>query len=404
MHRILLFTLFVVSPISFCKAELEFIESDKPSAFSDAVIINGEPLVQTGQIFPEVNSEQKNSVSTQFDLLLKKVKQVLGESDSSFNEIAKLNFYVTDDHVAQYIREQWSHKQPASKPAVCFVTTPLPVNNALMAVDVLAKTSGQINPNRATRENVKSDSVTDSTNKTPLSTVNYASERMVYISGQAKKGTLTEATTKTLQSLHDSLKWMKLDSSHVVQIKLFMKPMSDSSAVYKTIKEFYKNLGDKTLPAISLVEWESGLPVEIEMVAVYPEEYEFLGMTSAQYLTVPGMVASSVYCRVAVTHSRKLVYISGLYSKESLAGKGEQELQNLYSRLQQVLNRVNSSFDYLIKATYYVSDPVTSSAYTPVRMELYNYMRPPAASKAAVKAVGSAGHTTTIDMIAIGKN
>ncbi len=404
MHRIILFTLLVFSPISLCEAGLKFIESDEPSAFSDAVIINGEPLVQTGQIFPEVNSDQKNSVSAQFDLLLNEMQHVLAESGSSFNEIAKLNFYVTDDHVAQYIREQWSQKQPASKPAVCFVTTPLPVKNALMAVDVLAKNSGKINSNQATRVNIKAEGLTGTNNETPLSTVRYASERMVYISGQAKKGTLTEATTKTLQSLHDSLKWMKLDSSHVVQIKLFMKPMSDSSAVYKSIKEFYNNLGVKTLPAISLVEWESGLPVEIEMVAVYPEEYKFLGMTSAQYLTVPGMVASSVYCRVAVTHSRKLVYISGLYSKKSLAGKGEQELRNLYSRLQQVLNKVNSSFDYMIKATYYVSDPATSGAYTPVRMELYNYMRPPAASKAAVQAVGSEGHTTTIDMIAIGKD
>lgn len=381
-------------PVSLCHAELKFNPSGDSTPFSESVVINGDSLLQTGQIFPDL--EKDGSVSSQLESVIQQIKSVLSGAGSSPDQIAKINFYVTDDDTAEFIRQNWSKILPDSKPSACFVTTQLPVEKAKIAVDFLAVTSAEVTDTQVTRKEseLKNSGL-------PLVESSYPSERMVFISGQAENGTLAEATTLTLQSLHDSLKWMKLDASHVVQIKLFMKPMSESGIVYEKIREFYKALGTDTLPAISIVEWKNGLPIEIEMVATYPKDHSFEKAASAQYLTVPEMKASPVFSRVAVTSSDKLIYLSGFYSSPEQNKKGERELRSLYSNLEQGLQKAGSDLDHMIKATYYVSDDVTSQAYTPVRMELYNHERPPAASKASVESVGKSGFTTTIDMIAI---
>src|SRR5205823_504073 len=49
----------------------------------------------------------------------------------------------------------------------------------------------------------------------------------VYVAGQAEKGELAEATRATIKSLHATLAHLGLSRAHVVQLKAFMRPMTE---------------------------------------------------------------------------------------------------------------------------------------------------------------------------------
>ena len=62
-----------------------------------------------------------------------------------------------------------------------------------------------------------------------------------------------------------------------------------------------------------------------------------------------------------------------------------------------------TDLEHLVKATYYVSDDDASKGLNDVRPEFFNPQRPPAASKAMIRAVGRTERTVLVDMIAVTK-
>ena len=86
----------------------------------------------------------------------------------------------------------------------------------------------------------------------------------IYISGQAEKGTdLRDATTKTLLGLKATLQNMGCDLKDVVQLKSFLTPMSEVIQAEEAIAEFF---APKRVPPCVFVEWQSSLPIEIELI------------------------------------------------------------------------------------------------------------------------------------------
>jgi enamine deaminase RidA (YjgF/YER057c/UK114 family) len=204
------------------------------------------------------------------------------------------------------------------------------------------------------------------------------------------------ATQKTMESLASTLKFLGRTNDDIVQLKCFVKPVTAESV--KEIEAGMKAvLGDGPLPPVVLVEWESSLPIEIELVA-WGGPIE-AGMPAVEYLTPPGMTTPTIYSRVARTASPETIYVSGLFGQKGTTAK--EETEELFAQLGEILKASGSDFRHLAKATYYVSTEDASSQLNALRPNYYDPKRPPAASKAMVRGVGIKGKTTTLDMIAV---
>jgi enamine deaminase RidA (YjgF/YER057c/UK114 family) len=221
--------------------------------------------------------------------------------------------------------------------------------------------------------------------------------RKIYVAGQAKKADdVKTATRKTMESLASTLRFLGRTNDDIVQLKCFVKPVTPESA--REIEAGMKAvLGDGPLPPLVLVEWESSLPIEIELVA-WGGPIE-AGMPVVEYLTPPGMTMPTVYSRVARTASPETIYISGLFGLKGTTAK--EETEEMFAQLGKILKACGSDSRHLVKATYYVSTKDASSQLNALQPNYYYPTRAPAASQAKVRGVGIKGKTTTLDMIAV---
>ncbi|HET6575718.1 MAG TPA: hypothetical protein VFG68_19110 [Fimbriiglobus sp.] len=217
---------------------------------------------------------------------------------------------------------------------------------------------------------------------------------LVYISGQAEKGaTPAEAAAKTIASLKTTLDWLGCKPEDAVQAKCFLTPMSAAADV---AREFDKAFGVRKVPLV-FVEWESSLPIEIELIAKSPPAKP--DAPAIEYLTPPGIKPSPVYARVVRVNRGDLIYTAGLTSPKP--GTGEEQVLGVFNELKGILDKTGSDYRHLAKATYYVSTEDASRKLNDLRPKFYDPQRPPAASKAFVPGVGVEGRSIVVDMIAV---
>ncbi|GIS60563.1 MAG: hypothetical protein CM1200mP2_27880 [Planctomycetaceae bacterium] len=218
---------------------------------------------------------------------------------------------------------------------------------------------------------------------------------VVYVSGQARPGSLSVATTATMRGLFATLEFMKVRKQDIVQIKCFANPVKDAATVMDAIASVFAG---ETIPPVSLVEWQHGsLPIEIEVVAWRP------GVRSKEplsFATPPGLSSSPVFSRVATIHSQNRIYVAGLHSTGQQSDASQ--VKSVFDQLKSGLLPHRSDLRHLAKATYYVTTPGSSGELNRLRPSLYDPRRPPAASKAMVSGVGFKGQTISVDMIATG--
>lgn len=331
-----------------------------------AVVVPDGPLVHTGQVWAA-------STAATLDAVEDAIRKAGGDT----GRIVKLNVAAATQADATAAREVIRKRYPASaRPAVSFVVGKLPVPAVVAAIDAVAVGTKSVDP-------------------TARAAVLPAGPR-AYISGQAEKGaTPTEAAANTIASLVKTLEFLGAKAGDAVQAKCFLTPMSAAADVKK---EFDKVFGPGKLSLV-FVEWESTLPIEIELIARVPA-----GPAEGrpvEYLTPPGMTASPIYARVTRVHSPAVVYVAGLASPK--AGTGAEEVAGVFEELTGVLGKTGSDLKHLAKATYYVSADDASKQLNALRPRYYDPKRPPAASKAQVPGVGAEGRTLAVDMIAVPK-
>jgi lysophospholipase L1-like esterase/enamine deaminase RidA (YjgF/YER057c/UK114 family) len=320
-----------------------------------AIVVEGRPLFHSSQVFARNLQHELERIPRRF-------------------RPVKLNIVVADDDGAAEARADIQKLYLLDPPCVSIVLGNLANPSARFAVDIVA-----IGPNDWHRGILKPGP-------------------RVYVSGQAEKGaTPAEAAKNTLASLLKSLDWLGCKTEDVVQCKSFLKPIS---AVGEVKKEFEAMFGKDKVPALVFVEWDSTLPIEIELIANAPKPKEE-NPPPIEYLTPPGMTASPVYCRVARVNAPETIYFSGLYSDRR--GTGVEEVDSVFAQLQDALKKSGSDLKHLAKATYYVSGDDSSKQLNLLRPKFYDPKRPPAASKATVSGVGMKDRTLSMDMIAVKK-
>lgn len=368
--------------------------SNLPGA-SDAVIVDDVPLVHTTQFLPLDKSGTivgRGNINAQVNQVFFNISSALKKADSNLYQTVKLNIYIRNSSLISEVQEQINKRFKSSKlPALSFVAGDLSHADALISMDAIA-VSAKIKPkgvNYLIPGNLSSAPGVSQAAILPAGPV-------VYVSGQAVKGELAEATRGTLEQLQATLVSLGLDKKDIVQIKSFIRPMSDLKVVEEEFAKFFKG---NTIPPMVNVEWTSKDPViEIELIASSLNA----GSKSNQqldFITPPGMTASPVYCKVTRINYGQKVYISGLYGQ--ISGNADSDLASIFNLMGTILKNTGSDFRHLVKATYYVSNDAHSAKLNEIRPKYYDPLRPPAASKAMVKDVGKPEAGISIDMIGV---
>lgn len=393
--RLTLLMSFALAAASALQAELKYVEADSKTGSSAAVIVGDQPLIHTTQLLPKVTgAESEADANQQIRQLLDRLQRLLKSAGSGLDQTVKLNVYVAERRIVTLVRNELAQRFSGEhKPAVAFIVTPLPNSKTLVGVDAVATTT--IDPGRAIRiSRLSKNQATDEANH--VVSIVPAGTR-IYVSGQAARSeSLAEATRGTLEQLQETLKFLGRRPDDILQVKCFLQPMEEADVVQAEIKRFF---GTRQVPPVSLVEWQSGssVPIEIEIIV-------FGGSNQTgpvvEYLTPHGMKASPVFSRVARINHSKSIYVSGLYPAEE-SGETVPEVEQLFSSLKRILKKSGSDLTHLVKATYYVSADHTSKSLNELRPKYYDPVRPPAASKAKVADVGQSGAGITLDMIAV---
>lgn len=387
MNSVLPFVALLTSVSSVAANDpTQYVESNDATGTSRAVIVGNQPLVHTTQILPRDTSK---SATDQTEDAMLRLLAAIDVGVGLPEQIVKLNVYATDNASANAAAKFLKTFLKKDRPAISYVITKLQVPHALVAVDAVAATDFRKPAVERFRE-------TDSSG--PAEAAVLPAGPRVYISGQAEKGdgSLADATRQTMAGLVKTLEHLGLKRRDVVQLKAFLNPMKDSAIAVREMMEVFR---DEMPPPIILVEWESSLPIEIELIAASPEQAG-KDAPSIEYLTPPWMKGSPVFARVARLNHPSTIFISNIYG-DTQNPDGVDEVRSAYETLKRVAEGAGSDLRHLAKATYYVSSDDVSNQLNVVRPEFYDAARPPAASKAKVAGTGREDRTLTFDMIAV---
>ena len=329
-----------------------------------------------------VHTRMLTSLDGEFDELTKQLAGVAKAHDATLADVAKLNLYVSKPEAIAEVLEAFQKTWPKSgkQPALTIIPTQLPAGAQLAGDAVISvKASDATKVERFGRD----------------SSLLPANHDVVYISGRAASGEVAEATAGTMAQLFDVLKHLDAGKENVVQVKAFIKPMSEWKIVEA---EIIKSFGEIDTPPLVFVEWSSGSrATEIELISAAPKTANPPGPIS--YFTPPGDKSSPVYSRVARVHGDEIVYLSAMTGPD--ANSADSEIRSLYAELERVAKAARSDLRHFAKATYYVSENDASQALNTLRPELYDPKRPPAASKVQVPGIGVKDRGMLIDMIAV---
>ena len=387
-RSILIFFIFVNLTSRAQSPDIQYAQTSRLKGSSDAVIVKNVPLVHTSQIF----SLDKRGKFVFKDELQKQIGQIFGNlskalkiADTGIDQVVKLNIYLKNSTLISEVQTEIGRRFKSGKlPAVSYVTGNLSYPDALISIDAIAVSTN------SSDNNVKYfNSGSTQVSILPPGPV-------VYVSGQAAKGNLTEATLNTLKQLEETLHFLGLEKRDIVQIKSFINPISDLSTVQNVMAEFFK---EGTIPPLVNVEWLSKDPlIEIELIA---SSNRTLSKANEQidFITPKGMVHSPVYSKVTRVNYGSKVYVSGLYGNTERGINSE--LSDIFDFLDLIMKQSGSDLKHLLKATYYVSNDLHSAALNEIRPKYYDPKRPPAASKAMVKDVGLIKAGVSMDMIGV---
>lgn len=373
---------------------VQYVPLDAPPGMSQAVVVQSSPLVLTRQLLPldrEGRLVGEDSVDKQIEQVLGNLEAVLGASGSGLGKLVRVNVYALAPPTVGRARELLSKRlDPAVRPAISSVLTPLPHRKALVAVDAVAVSEERSQTVTLKRcEAVSGDKDCADVAVMPQGGV-------AYLSGQTAEGGLTvSAVVKSMSDLTKTLGQLKLSLPQIAQVKVFLKPATAARDVLTELKKLFPG---QIIPPVVFVEWIAAAPVEIELIAYLP-----LGGKSApgvEYYNPPDVRPSPTFSRAALVRSPRQIFISGLYARA--AGRGDDQARDVFAQLKAILEKTQSDMLHLAKASYYVSDDDAARGIDRVRLQLFDPARAPAASKVTVYGAGQSQRTLTLDMIAVG--
>ncbi len=368
--------------------------ADTPkSMWASAVIVDEMPLVYTRQLFA-MDGEGKlvgqGSAEKQIEQVLANLEAALKDSGSGMDKLIRVNVYALSKTIVASFHESLGKRLDASiRPATTSILTPLPYRGALVAVDAVA---GAADAGKAvTLKRCAAVAGNDKCADTAI----LPAGGIAYLSGHPEGFELAKLPAiKSMTRLMKTLEQLKLTPKDVVQVRVFMNPVTPAEEVLSEIQAFFP---DQITPPVVFVEWLASMPVEIEMIAQLPPSDK--PAEGVEYFDPPEFRPDSTFSRVGLMRAKRQIYISGLYASKPSRGNEQSDL--LFGQLAEVLAKHGSDIRHVARATYFTSDDDAARWIDMKRFEILDEKRPPAASKLMVHGVGLAGRTMTVDMIAV---
>lgn len=342
------------------------------------VKVEDAPLLFTRQVFPDPRATDDRA---QAESALDALAGVLAAAGAGPRGLVHLNAVVTTEAMAAALEAALADRFAGDPPAVSLSQGPVAGPGARLACDAVAALPA---PTSGIRH-LPGGSVAPAGGK-------------VFVSGQANRGPdLVASVRLTMEALHRSLAKVGLTRADVVQVKAFIQPMTGHADARAEIERAYAG---GPVPAIVLMEWLSGAPTEIELVAAAPQLRVPDGADPAAFHWLEGMPVSPYYCRIATVAAGRPLVFTGSLTGAAAVGARDQWLQG-FQELAEILRDSGSSFRHLLKATYYLAEPAAREHLAEIRSVLYDPTRPPAASAIDVRGLGRPGLKVGLDLIAV---
>ncbi|NLS94168.1 MAG: RidA family protein [Planctomycetaceae bacterium] len=358
-----------------------------------AVIVDEMPLVYTRQLYA-MDGEGKlvgeGSAEKQIEQVLTNLEAVLKDSGSGLDKLIRVNVYALSQAIVADFHEQLAKRLDASvRPATTSILTPLPQQGALVAVDAVAGAADA--GKTVTLKRCKTVAGNDKCADAAV----LPAGGIAYLSGNPEVFSLTTLpTTKSMTRLMKTLEQLKLSPKDVVQVRVFLNPVTPAQDVLAEIQAFFP---DQPTPPVVFVEWLASMPVEIEMVAQLPPSDK--PAKGVEYFDPPEFRPDSTFSRVGLMRAKQQIFISGLYSSKPT--RGQPQADDLFGQLKEILAKHGSDMRHLVRATYFTSDDDAARWIDKTRFIVFDETRPPAASKLMVHGVGLPGRSMTVDIIAV---
>lgn len=373
----LLVNLFTVhGGLLAAEAEVRRLPAAGRPGVAHAVTVPAGALLLTGQIF---SKDLAGGDRSQSEGAADELRGLLAEAGADFLQVARITAYVADESAVPAVEAVVAERFTATPVAFSLVRTPLAVSGAKVAFEAVARVrTAEKGVVRRERSAVL-----------PIG-------GKIFISGQAEKGTdVASAVRLTMAGLHRSLAHVGLKKSDVVQVKAFIRPFGDHDAARR---EVVASFDGEAAPPIVLIEWQSELFAEIELVAAAPALVAKPGETVV-HSWLPWLTASPRYCNIAhVPDGVPLIFLSAV---DGGTGDDRAQMKRIFERVGSVLFDAGSSYRHLAKATYYLGGAPSRGLLGDIRGVYFDPTRPPAASALQVAAFGHAGRKAEIEMIAV---
>lgn len=374
-------------------AAVQYFPLDAPAGMSQAVLVQGQPLVHTRQLLPldrDGKAAGAGSVDKQIEQVLDNLDAVLKASGSDLGKLVRLNVYALTPQTVDRVREVLRQRLDAAvRPAITAVLTPMPHRKALVAVDAVAVSAEK------SQTVVLKRCAAVAGDKDRADAAVLPPGGVAYLSGVPEESDVAvPAVTKSMSALWRTLAQLQLSAAQVVQLKVFLRPALAADEVARRLKEFFP---DQLTPPVVFVEWNAAPQAEIELIAQLPPTDK--PAPALEYYNPPEVRPLPIFSRVALVRSQRQIYVAGLFARA--AGNGEAQAGDVFAQLQTILDQTGSDMQHLVKASYYVCDPDASRGYDIARPRLLDPLCPPAASLVMVHGVGRSGRTLTMDMIAV---
>ena len=376
------------------ESSVHYVPLDAPDGMSQAVVVQGGPLVYTRQLLPIDGDGMlvgEGVVDKQVEQVVDNLATVLEQAGAGLDQLVRVNVYALSAETVDLVRSALNRRlEPSVRPAITAVLTSLTHRQALVAVDAVAVGGEQ-------SETVALEKCTNVTGYDGCADVAVLPRGGVaYLSGIPESGGLTEsAVSRSMSALLRMLEQLQLSQSHIVHLKVFLTPASSAKDVLAELKHQFP---DQLIPPVVFVEWIASVPVEIELVAQLPVAGDSL--EPVEFYNPPEVIASPTFSRVVLVRTDQQIFTSSLWARSD--DDYEARGRDVFDQLEAILAQTGSDMRHMVKATYYVSDDETSGVLNTLRPELFDPERPPAASKATVHGVGRVNRTLSIDMIAVG--
>jgi len=342
------------------------------------VRVEDAPLYFSHQVFAR---DVSLNARAQTEQAIDRFREDLAKVGGNMEGVLRLNLAVAEESDLPLVEAALAERFAGHAPAITWVSTPLTLAGARVAIDGIAVVS---------RAPAGVDWIEGAGAVVPAGA-------KVFVSGQLERGGDPAASVRrSMEGLHRTNDHLGLAKRDVVQVKIFLQPFTEHPSA---LREVVASFGGIASPPVIMVEWVSAEHAEIEMI-VAGTSLRSVPTESLSFVTLPGKTKSPRFSHVAVVAAgTPLIFLGGIDAGPGLEPR--EQWKRIFERLGSTLFEAGSSFRHLVKATYYLEDSPARGVLNEIRATYYDPSRPPAASAVGVRRIGRSDRAFHLDMIAV---